>query len=313
MSAIIFGIDHGNGNIKTEHHVFPCGLVKQAVKPNKVFDQDVLEYNGAYYMLSDTRMPFKPDKTTDLDYYILTLFALKKEAESQKIRLSGKDISLSVGLPPAEYASQANRFRSYFLKNAENGIAFSVNNQSVRCYLKEVYVTPQNYAAVITFQQELVKAYRTVYCIDIGDGTVDLLVLKKGIPDLKVRVSQKSGIGVMRSEIINAIQQDYGYQLDHDIVEQVLMGERTVLPEEIIQQIHQLCKGWVSKIINELHSYVPDFRINPTVFLGGGSVLLKDYLANSADFGKTEFIPDLKANAVGYKVIGEIREKKAGA
>ena len=60
------------------------------------------EYNGVYYTLSETRMPFKADKTVDEDYFILTLFSLALEAKERGITLSGKDIVLGVGLPPAD-------------------------------------------------------------------------------------------------------------------------------------------------------------------------------------------------------------------
>lgn len=38
-------------------------------------NEDILEYQGTFYTLSETRMPFKADKTVDEDYFILTLFA----------------------------------------------------------------------------------------------------------------------------------------------------------------------------------------------------------------------------------------------
>lgn len=309
MSGIIFGIDHGNGNIKTQHKVFPCGFVRQGIQPKECFGQDVLKYKGNYYMLSDTRMPYKADKTTDLDYFILTLFALAKESAKQNINLNGKDIILSVGLPPADFAFYHEKFKKYFFDEMKNGITFSFNGKNTTAYLKDVQVTPQNYAAVMCLKQQIIQKYRTVFCIDIGDGTVDLLVLRNKKPDLKVCVSLKSGIAVMRSEIINIIQQDFGFQLDSDTVEQVLMKEENVLPGEIVSRIRELTKEWTLKVINELHPYVPDFRIGPTVFCGGGTGLLKEYLKESKAFGVTEYINDIKANAIGYQMIATAKEQ----
>lgn len=51
------------------------------------------------------------------------------------------------------------------------------------------------------------------------DGTVDLLVIRNGKPDLSVRVSDRSGMAVLRSEISNVIQQNYGIHLDSSDVE----------------------------------------------------------------------------------------------
>lgn len=306
----IFGIDHGNGNIKTENDVFPCGLIKLASKPTKAFAQDVIEYKSMYYILSDTRMPYKTDKTTDLDYFILTLFALVNEANKREGRLSGKDIVLSTGLPPADCSQQGEKFRKYFEDETKNGLEFIYNDKKVNCHIKKVMVLPQNYSAVKVFKNTLLKDYKTVYCIDIGDGTVDLLVFKNGKPDLKVNISKPLGIAVMRSEIINSIQQDFGYQLDNDVVEEVLLKKNTVLSDKIKCRISEMTKEWTDKIVNELHPYVPDFRINPTVFMGGGTSILKPYIVESAAFGEKEYIEDIKANAIGYAKIAELMMKR---
>ena len=94
MAEIIMGIDHGNGNMKGVHVNFPCGLVRYTSEPGRFMNEDILEYNGVYYTLSETRMPFKADKTVDEDYFILTLFSLALEAKERGITLSGKDIVL---------------------------------------------------------------------------------------------------------------------------------------------------------------------------------------------------------------------------
>ena len=57
MAEIIMGIDHGNGNMKGVHVNFPCGLVRYTSEPGRFMNEDILEYNGVYYTLSETRMP----------------------------------------------------------------------------------------------------------------------------------------------------------------------------------------------------------------------------------------------------------------
>ncbi len=42
-----------------------------------------------------------------------------------------------------------------------------------------------------------------------------------------------------------------------------------------------MAKDWMQRIVNKLHAYVPDFRTNPTIFLGGGSLLLKPQIEKS--------------------------------
>ena len=314
MAEIIMGIDHGNGNMKGVHVNFPCGLVRYTSEPGRFMNEDILEYNGVYYTLSETRMPFKADKTVDEDYFILTLFSLALEAKERGITLSGKDIVLGVGLPPADFGQQAPGFKKYFMEHSKHGISFRFNGKPINCYLKDVLVSPQNFAAVMCYKASLFRQYRTVNCIDIGDGTVDLLVIRKGQPDLSVRVSDRSGMAILRSEISNSIQQNYGIHLESSDVEQVLMQEATILDEKVVREIQKMAGDWMQRIINKLHAYVPDFRTNPAVFLGGGSLLLKQQIEKSSDFKYIEFIEDIRANAVGYEKMTALHiQKRQGA
>lgn len=307
MGAEIFGIDHGNGNIKGITVNIPLGLVRYATKPGRFMNEDILEYQGAYYTLSDKRMPFKEDKTSDEEYFILTLFVLMKEAEAKGISLNGKDIILGVGLPPADFGQQAVKFRNYFMERSQHGVMFRMNERQISFYIKEVYVSPQNFAAVMCFKASLFKKYRTVNCIDIGDGTVDLLVIRNGQPDLSIRVSDRTGMAVLRAEIANSVQQNFGLHLESSDVEQVLMHEATVLDEEIIAEINRMADDWFSRIVNRLHTHVADFRTNPAVFLGGGSLLLREQIERSTDFKYVEFIADCRANAIGYEKLAVAR------
>jgi plasmid segregation protein ParM len=310
MTELVFGIDHGNGNMKSQSVCIPCGVVRYSSEPGRFMNEDILEYQGSYYTLSDTRMPYKSDKTADNEYFILTLFILAMEAKNRNVSLDGREVLLGIGVPPADFSQQAGKFKQYFLDEAKGGVTFKWNGSGINFYIKDVQVSPQNFAAVFCYKASLFKQYRTVNCIDIGDGTVDLLVIRKGQPDLSVRVSERLGIAVLRSEIANAIQQNYGLQLESSDVEQVLMKEPTVLDAEVIAEIHRLADEWMIRIINKLHTYVPDFRINPTVFLGGGSFVLHDQIKASPDFKYIEFIDNINANAVGYAMLVKAKLKR---
>lgn len=56
MAEIIFGIDHGNGNMKGSNVDFPCGLVRYTSEPGRFMNEDILEYQGTFYTLSETRI-----------------------------------------------------------------------------------------------------------------------------------------------------------------------------------------------------------------------------------------------------------------
>ena len=109
---MLIGVDHGNKQIKTAHgEPFVSGLQQSLTRP---FGQS-LQYCGTYYTLSNERIPFHKDKTEDDRFFVLTLIAIAEEITARG--LSEKEqqhIQLAVGLPPAHFGAQAEKFTAYF-------------------------------------------------------------------------------------------------------------------------------------------------------------------------------------------------------
>ena len=320
MDYTILGIDQGNGNVKTRGCVFPCGFKKQETKPSELFTKDILEYKGSYYSLTPNRFSYEIDKTQNENCLILTLFAIAKELKERTMMgkpefdwkrdfkgFVGKELVLSIGLPPAHFEKLRDPFKKYFLDAARYGLDFKYNDKSFSFHIKEVFVFPQNYAAVMIYKPSLIKKYSTVHCIDIGDGTVDLMTLKNGMPDKDTMLSRELGMSRLREQIIDDVINDYNMTLDGIIIEDILTpGREVIVPEEIKQRIRQETAQWAGKIVDQLHTKVPDFRFAPTVFLGGGSKLLAPFLEATGMFGVTKYIDDICANAVGYEEIAKM-------
>lgn len=313
-TSIIIGIDHGNGAIKTANHNFACGFTKQTIEPAEIFSGDVILYKGEYYTLTDTKIPYKVDKTQDEQCFIDTLFAIAKElsskyAEVEEKGLIGKEITLAVGLPPAHFERQKKSFQTYFEDRMKYGVNFKYNKKPFSFRLKDIYIYPQDYAAVVVFASEIINKYKA-YCIDIGDGTVDLLALKDGIPDKTVMVSRELGISVLRNKIIDEVINDFSFTLDNDTIDAVLQNKPSdFLDYEIETKIKQEAIDWAYFITDQLHTKIPEFRNAVTIFAGGGSKLLKPYLIKTERFGKCVWIDEVKANAIGYETIAGLQKK----
>ena len=69
--TLILGIDHGYGNIKTAHRVFPTALIKSEKAPT--FSKDYLEYDGYFYIIGEGHKSFITEKQSDDDNYIQEL------------------------------------------------------------------------------------------------------------------------------------------------------------------------------------------------------------------------------------------------
>ena len=280
----IIGIDHGNGNIKTRSCAFPCGFKKQDTMPSELFSSDILEYRGSYYSLTQNRFSYELDKIRNENCLILTQFAIAKELKARAAEgradfdwkssfgnYVGGEVVLAVGLPPAHFEKQQGAFKKYFLDAGKYGMEYRYNGKNFHFYIKDVLVFPQDYAAAIIYKEELIKKYGTVYCIDIGDGTVDLLALKGGVPDKEVMVSRELGMSRLREQIIDDVINDYNMTLDGSVIEDILTpGREVVAPGEIVQRVKKETAEWAVRIVDQLHAKVPDFRFAPTVFCGVG-------------------------------------------
>ncbi|MBR1635979.1 MAG: ParM/StbA family protein [Lachnospiraceae bacterium] len=317
MRTEIIGIDHGNGNMKTAHTVFPCGFKMQEREPSALFAKDIVEYEGLFYSLTPNRFSYQVDKTTDERCYVLTLFAVAKELMERNDKLDEDgmtrergtieaDVVLAVGLPPAHFEKQHGAFQRYFEERAGDGMNFAYNGKRFRLRVVGVTVYPQDFAAAIVYREDIVAKYRTVFCIDIGDGTVDMLALSGGMPDKDTMVSRELGMSHLREQIIDDVINDYGMTLDGMTIDDVLSGRDVVIPGQVMERIQSTTEEFALRIVNQLHSKVPDFRIAPTIFCGGGAALLKPYLEKSGQFGMMDFIDEIHANAVGYERIAEM-------
>ena len=221
MAEIILGIDHGNGNMKGSNVDFPCGLVRYTSEPGRFMNEDILEYQGTFYTLSETRMPFKADKTVDEDYFILTLFALALEAKSRGITLTGKDIVLGVGLPPADFSQQAPGFKKYFMEHAKHGISFKFNGKSVSCYLKDTFVkVAERTGCAIVLIGHMNKSnrakgiYRGLGSIDIAAVARSVLLVgrDRSIPYYRVMLQIKNNLAPEGKAYVFELNPDYGFR-----------------------------------------------------------------------------------------------------
>ena len=118
---MLISIDHGNKQIKlSSGRVFTSGIRESDTRPP--FGEDILKYKGKYYTISDKRIPFMKDKSTDDRFFILSLFAVAYEIEDSGRHEPGlMDVKILAGLPPSHYGAQYERFERYFKRGGVNG------------------------------------------------------------------------------------------------------------------------------------------------------------------------------------------------
>ena len=170
---IIVPIDHGNRNLKTEQHVFTSGILESDCKPVL---GEFLQYNGRYYTLSEQRIPYMRDKSSDERFFILTLFGIVMEAERQRINAENTilQVELPVGLPPKHYGALHKKFRDYFMDRGRQCLIYK--GREYQLEITDAAVFPQDYAAAMTIYPKI-SSFNKVTTVDIGGFTLDYLLL----------------------------------------------------------------------------------------------------------------------------------------
>lgn len=295
---MIISVDHGNSAIKTCNYIFASALNKHAAKPPLA--GDILEYDGSYWSLSGQRIPYMMDKTSDENFFVLTLFAIAKELLHNGNVSPHMEVELAVGLPPEHFTIMKSKFAEYFRRG---GVRIAYNGTTILLTINRVFVYPQAYAAVAPQADSLLNTPR-MFIIDIGGYTTDLLLLKNGRPDLEFCRSFETGVITMCNDVIGKVNSQHGIKLVEDQITAVLQGDTNLyLMDDVINTIRTMAREHLKRIIDGLRENMVELKANPAIFIGGGSILFKQYIENSPMIAKADFILEPKANAIGYKML----------
>ena len=278
---MLIGVDHGNKQIKTVHcNPFVSGLKQSVTRP---FGQNVLRYQNTYYTLSTERIPYRKDKTEDDRFFILTLFALAGEIEARGAYSSEvQRIQLAVGLPPAHFGAQVERFTQYFRQRGV--IEFEMQGKPYSIYIEDAACFPQAYAAAATMLHTLVEEPKAVI-LDIGGFTADYLLMKNGEIDLTSCDSLENGVILLYNKVRSKVNSELDLLLDEGDVDAILMGKKTQYPDAAIRLTEQMAQEFINDLFSTLRERMLDLQYCKVVFVGGGAILLKRQIETSGKVG----------------------------
>lgn len=301
-NMLIVAVDTGNKCIKTPHtDPFNAGLVEHGATEPPI-SVDTVEYEGNYYSLTEKRIPVMYDKTVNDAYFILTLFAIAREmiATLGKRDSYNYNIALAVGLPPAHLHDLKAKYVNYFKRNGH--ISFKYNSCDFNLSIVRVEVYAQGFAAIVPHLATIQTKARS-FIVDIGGYTTDVIKLKAdGIPDLDFCESYNYGVIRLFDQIQRAVRNKWHQDLDDYMVEAILQGK--IDPgEQIRNTVHEAVQLYAKNLIHTLQEKGVDLSISYPIFLGGGSLLMKDFIAAELQREDYLYIEDVRANAVGYALL----------
>jgi len=302
---MIFALDTGNDKIKTENTVTQAGLKKLDYVPEQT--EDVLFFDGEYYMETVERLTYMYDKTVDDRYYILTLLALARELHTggeEKYPVSNGlvEVALLVGLPPAHYAALREKFTSYFLRDGAP-ISFGYKGKKYSVVFTEVAMNIQGYAVYLTLASKMsLNEYNKVCIIDFGGMTIDYLLLRYG--ELDKSDSLEMGMITLYNKIRSSLYRRYIILLDEVDIYNILKKNKTKFSAELMHYVFEIAQEHVVELLGSFREAGIDFNTTLTIFVGGGSIVLSDVIGEVWKRYRGEYfvINDINANAKGYKI-----------
>jgi len=304
---MLISIDHGNKQMKTGHKVFTSALTESDTRPP--FGDDIMEYKGKYYSLSGNRIPYLRDKTIDERFFILTLFAIAYEIEAAGAYSPDEiiDVQLAVGLPPAHWGTQSKKFEGYFL--GKDVLSFTFKGKPYDIYINEAVCFPQAYAAIIPIYSRLREMAKAVV-VDIGGYTVDYMPLQHGKEDISAYDSLENGVIILYNSIKSKVNADLDLLLEDSDIDLILSGSTGDFAEAVVLLVEKRAQSFVDDLVGKLRERMIDLRVGKTVFVGGGSILLKSQISACDKIASPVFVDEITANARGYEVL--YRASKAG-
>lgn len=288
---MILGIDNGNYNTKSsEGALYASGFSCSATTPISL--ENVLEYNGRFYCIGDHRQPLQIDKTLVEDTFILSLPAI-----AMAVSESGdSNINLGVGLPIMSYGNQKKSFAEYFMRSA----SFKWSGQAYNVTIDNCRVFPQGFAALMSQYKQL-KEHHTIYLVDIGGYTVDIMAVVEGKPDKSLSFSLPQGVINLYSEIADELL-SCGVSVTEQQLTVALQGGKVEHMESdyISTVVKEARTGYIKRLLNTIRERGIDLR-NPVAMAGGGAELLDKQLRTE----KINLVAHLDrfANAKGYKIL----------
>lgn len=296
---IIIGIDHGYGNIKTENYCFPTGVLRSDTPPT--FDHNVLHYGDTYYSVGVGHKNYTPIKTSDDEYYILTLAAIAMELQRNEIREA--KVHIAAGLPLTWVKSQRDEFRQYLLQNRE--VQFSCRGTQYSITIVGVDLFPQGFAAVY---EKLKDMTGNIMLCDIGNGTMNLLRIQNGVPDLGRMYTEKMGTQQCVNAIQEALMNNFQISIDEDAVSSFLISGTADIDKRYLKVMRDAAAEYVNSVFKRLavHDYEPGMM--QLYIVGGGGCLIRNF----RKMPKMRFFiePDICATAKGYEKLAADRFKK---
>ena len=300
IDQTIIGIDHGYYAMKTRHCVFPTGITAYDHEPYT--RQDVLEYEGRWYVCGTGRQPLQRDKTASENYYLLTLAAIAKELRQR--RMKGQcSATLAAGLPLTGFGREKGAFEKY-LRRSSQPVKYRYEDVPYEVTVTDVKLFPQGYSA-LALHPELITGEPSVLLMDIGGWTVDLMRLDNAVPNADTCRSLEWGMIRCLDGAREQVRRTMGLSVTDAQIERVLSGLPCALDEKAREVIRQQGRIYTEHLLSAVMEAGFDLKAMPVVILGGGASVVTRYVREDDRLCRMIPLHDSRINAAGFERLAE--------
>lgn len=272
----IIGVDHGYAAIKTAHCVFPTGLTAYNHEPYT--RQDVLEYEGKWYVCGTGRQPVQREKMANDTYYLLTLAAIARELERRRLP-HRCTVALASGLPLTSYGRQKGSFKKYLLRSPQP-VKYRYEGEAYEVTVEGVWLYPQGYSALAMRLDNGSASAGTCRSLELG----------------MIRCLDEAREQVLR---------DTGLSLTDAQIERVLSGQPCSMDEEARGVIERQGRQYTEHLLSAAMEAGFDLKALPVVILGGGAGVAVRNLRESDRLCRVIPLTDSRINAAGFERLAQ--------
>jgi plasmid segregation protein ParM len=253
-----------------------------------------VEYNNKTYLIGNndgfTSMEHSRDKDSIFHVCLYTAIAANMNTQVDN------NVRIITGLPAQFFAEQ----KSALIKALENRRVFMKLNGEPRTFtITKVIVFPQS-AGLFLYDKSLVE--KDTLVVDIGGGTLDISYMSNG--QFKEAKTYPLGVNSTYDVLLQELSK-YGVNYSNRMKAEEIIADKTIFVEgkevDVKKDIDNVLRLRAKEILNAIKQAFPEqSRYSRWIFIGGGALLLKNYLSDYKVLDDAQMI-----NVKTYDIIGK--------
>jgi plasmid segregation protein ParM len=231
-------------------------------------------------MLDESKMDFHLSKRSET-HRISILLAIAQLLQKSKQNIVLANITLAVNIPISLYKNerQKNEF-SEFIQNKGETISMIINKKPYLFRIGSILLLPEGIGPIYSDINQF--RGKRVLIFDLGSLNVNIQEYNNLIPVYEKMAMADLGVNILRSKIADNLSTRYGISITDSDVEAVYRDKYLYLNGEKQQEskgiVETLITAHVKEIFNFARSRKLTFNNTEVIFVGGGSLLLRDFI-----------------------------------